>query len=62
VHGAHCRYFADLMSRFGAELKQDEEPAALALLETERGNVREAWNWAISHRLIRELNLFMDCL
>lgn len=32
------------------------------LLTAERANVRAAWNWAVEHRKIVEINQFMDCL
>jgi len=34
----------------------------MATLSAERENVRAAWNWAVEHRKIVEINQFMDCL
>lgn len=62
VHDAHCRYYAELLSRHQAELKGEQVGHALAALDAERENVRAAWNWAVSHRRVRELNLLMECL
>lgn len=62
LHDAHCRYYAELLSRHQAELKGGDVTRALSALNAERENVRAAWDWAISHRRVRELNLFMECL
>ncbi len=62
VHDAHCRYYAELMSGHKAELKGEDVSAALTVLNAERENVRAAWNWAVSHRRIEELDMFMECL
>jgi hypothetical protein len=34
----------------------------LTALSVERENVRAAWNRAVEHRKVAELNQFMDCL
>jgi predicted ATPase len=62
VHDAHCRYYAELMSQHQAQLKGEEVQTALSALSAERENVRAAWNWAVEHRRVDELNQFMDCL
>lgn len=62
IHDAHCSYYADLLSQHQAELKGEDLPAALTVLNAERENVRAAWNWAVSHRKAAELDLFMECL
>ncbi len=62
VHDAHCRYFAELLTRHQAQLQSDDVASALTALGAERENVRAAWNWAVSHRRVREMNLFMECL
>ncbi len=62
VHAAHCRYYAELVSAYREELKGADLTAALSALDVERENVRAAWNWALGHRRIDEVNLFMECL
>lgn len=62
VHDAHCLYFAELLEQHQAELKSEDVGSALTILGVERENVRAAWNWAVRHRRVREMNLFMDCL
>lgn len=62
VHDAHCHYYAVLLSQHQEQLKGGDMTAALAVLNAERENVRAAWNWAVSHRQVLELNLFMECL
>jgi DNA-binding SARP family transcriptional activator/predicted ATPase len=62
IHNTHCRYFAQLMYEHQSQLKGEDLPVALTALDAERENVRAAWNWAMSHRRVEELNLFMECL
>ncbi len=62
VNNAHCCYYAALISAHREQLKGEEMAAALAVLDAERENVRAAWNWAVSHRMVEQVNLFMECL
>jgi predicted ATPase/DNA-binding SARP family transcriptional activator len=64
VHDQHCHYYAALLTEYQPQLQGGghELQAALAALNAERENVRAAWNWAMEHRKIVELNQFMDCL
>lgn len=62
VRNTHCRYFAELLARHQAQLQSDDVSSALSALGAERENVRAAWNWAVSHRRVHEMNLFMECL
>jgi hypothetical protein len=62
LHDRHCRYYARLMAAHSEQLKSEALGEALAVLGAERDNVRAAWNWAVSHRRVEELNQFMDCL
>ncbi len=62
VYDAHCRYYAELMYEQREALKGGDMNVALTALNTERENVRTAWNWAVSRRKAVEMNLFMECL
>jgi predicted ATPase len=62
IRDAHCRYFAELLSEHRSQLQGEDLPAALSVLDAERENVRAAWDWAVSQRRARELDLFMECL
>jgi DNA-binding SARP family transcriptional activator/predicted ATPase len=62
VNNAHCRYYAELLMTHKSELKGEEMPAELPVLEQERENVRAAWNWAVSQRRAEEVDVFMSCL
>ena len=62
VRDRHCRYFAGLMVQHMTQLKGEQPHAVLTALNAERENVRAAWNWAVEHRRIEELDQFMDCL
>jgi hypothetical protein len=64
AHDQHCRYYADLLTAYQPQL-QASGPAlqeAMGALSAERENVRAAWNWAVEHRKVVEINQFMDCL
>jgi predicted ATPase len=62
VHEKHCRYYAGFLAEHQAQLKSDDLGQTMTVLDIERENVRAAWNWAVSHRMANELNLFMECL
>jgi predicted ATPase len=64
VHDRHCHYYADLLTAYQPQLQASgpELQAAMTALSAERENVRAAWNWAVEHRKIVEINQFMDCL
>lgn len=62
VHDTHCRYFAELLARHQAQLQSEDVSSVLTALGAERENVRAAWNWAVTHRRVHEMNLFMECL
>jgi predicted ATPase/DNA-binding SARP family transcriptional activator len=62
VNNAHCRYYAELLVKHNSELKGEDLPTALSVLEQERENVRAAWNWAVSQRRAEEVDMFMQCL
>lgn len=62
VHDAHCRYYAELLAQHQTQLQSEDVTSALTALSAERENVRAAWNWSVSQRRVREMNLFMECL
>jgi DNA-binding SARP family transcriptional activator/predicted ATPase len=62
VHDAHCTYFADLLWARRVQLKSSDAASALSELSVEQENVRAAWNWAVSHRRVDEVDRFMECL
>jgi len=62
VRDRHCHYYAELMVAHQAGLKGEDVSEALTTLNVERDNVRAAWNWALSHRRVEELDMFMECL
>jgi predicted ATPase len=62
VRDRHCRYYAELMVQHKTQLKGEQPHAVLSELSAERENVRAAWNWAVAHRRIEELDQFMECM
>jgi DNA-binding SARP family transcriptional activator/predicted ATPase len=61
TRNAHARYFAQWLLARQSALKSADTATSL-VIETERENIRAAWNWAISHRLAAEVDMFMACL
>lgn len=43
----HCAYYIESATAMEAKLKGAEQPAALAALDTDIDNIRQAWQWAI---------------
>jgi predicted ATPase len=62
VRDVHCRYYADLMMRHKSQLTGEQPQDILSRLNAERENVRAAWNWAVEHRRVEEVNQFMEVL
>lgn len=62
IHNRHCHYYAGFMARYKTQLQSDDPATALATVNRERENVRLAWDWAVSHRRISDLETLMDCL
>lgn len=44
----HCAYYADFLDKLKMDLKGSKQLEALATIEAERANIRQAWRWAIS--------------
>jgi hypothetical protein len=62
VRDRHCRYYAELMVQHKTQLTGEQPEAVLSRLDLERENVRAAWNWAVEHRRVEEVNQFMEVL
>jgi DNA-binding SARP family transcriptional activator/predicted ATPase len=62
IHDRHCHYYAGFMARYRTQLQADDCDAALAAVNQERENVRQAWDWAVRHRRVGDVETLMECL
>jgi predicted ATPase/DNA-binding XRE family transcriptional regulator len=58
----HSQYYAHLHQRRDAAFKGPDQVAVAAELATELANIRLAWEWASTHRLVAELSQAADTL
>jgi predicted ATPase/DNA-binding SARP family transcriptional activator len=49
AHTRQCAYFADFLDHHTPQLQSPDAPPAMDRIEAEIDNIREAWNWAITH-------------
>jgi diguanylate cyclase (GGDEF)-like protein len=45
----HCRYYSEFLDRCRASVKGGQQVAALGEINAEIGNIRSAWQWAVTH-------------
>jgi predicted ATPase/DNA-binding CsgD family transcriptional regulator len=62
AHTQHSQYFAALMSRHEAALKQPQQLEAMQAIEREFENFRLAWDWSVTHRGVANLYLMLNPL
>ena len=62
VHDHHSAYYAAKLQRWNTELKCSRQQEALAEMDIEIENAREAWDWAAEHRLADRLREAVDGL
>jgi predicted ATPase/DNA-binding SARP family transcriptional activator len=58
----HCTYFATFLKHKEADLVVQNQGMALAEIETELGNVRAAWDWAVAQGKLEEIDQSMESL
>jgi predicted ATPase/DNA-binding CsgD family transcriptional regulator/DNA-binding XRE family transcriptional regulator len=58
----HSRYYARLLEQQGPAFKGPDQVAVSAALMSELANLRQAWDWAATHRLAPELSQAADPL
>ncbi|MCZ7545709.1 MAG: LuxR C-terminal-related transcriptional regulator [Anaerolineae bacterium] len=59
---AHCRYYAGFVQHGETALKGPEQKGFLSAIETETGNLRAAWHWALRHGDYRALDQMLEGL
>jgi predicted ATPase len=58
----HCAYYASFLHRKEASLKTGDQTKILAEISAEIENVRVAWQWAVAHRRLEEIDLALESL
>lgn len=58
----HAQYFAELMQRQEAILKQPEQLAAMQVIDRDFENVRRAWDWSVAHGHADNLHQMLNAL
>ena len=62
VCGRHSEHYLEQLARFGNDLKNAQQAAALSSIDLEHENYRAAWNWASSQDASAQLPLVVDTL
>jgi predicted ATPase/DNA-binding SARP family transcriptional activator len=62
VQELHCTYFLNFLRQQEARLKGGEQSAALPAIEADIENVRLAWQWAVTHQKIGEIDRGLESL
>jgi len=62
THAQHSRYFAELMGRHEAALKQPQQLETMQAIERDFENVRLAWDWSVTHQQASNLHLMLNSL
>jgi len=55
AHNSHASYFCEFLHQLGEDLKGKRQKDAVKELELDFENGRNAWNWAVSHRMFDHL-------
>ena len=62
VRDRHCTYYAAFLHQKEADLHGQKQAQALTEIEIEEDNVRVAWQWAVPHDKLQEMDLAMESL
>lgn len=54
-YARHSRYYLDFLRRWAEKLTGQPSPEALGLIQMERENIRQAWEWAINQQLYDQI-------
>jgi predicted ATPase/DNA-binding SARP family transcriptional activator len=62
AHDRHSAYFAAAVERWWGDLQGPRQPAALAEIGVESGNLHAAWDWAVKRGHVSQLDRAMAAL
>jgi len=62
AHDRHSRCYAHYLQERESRLRGSEQYEALAEIAAEIDNVREAWQWAVAHKLMAEIGQALESL
>ena len=60
--GRHCAWYTAALQRWVTDMKGPQQQDVLAEMDAEIENARAAWDWAVEHILIHQLDLALDGL
>jgi len=56
VHDAHCEYFAEALKELGESMVDRRQQLAFSVLDADIDNAWAAWEWAVKHRQIEQID------
>jgi predicted ATPase/transcriptional regulator with XRE-family HTH domain/Tfp pilus assembly protein PilF len=62
IYTRHSSYYANLLDSRGPALKGSDRAGVVSELISDLANIRQAWQWAVSHRLVQDLGHAADTL
>jgi tetratricopeptide (TPR) repeat protein len=62
IHERHAHYFAMRLQHWEEQLMSPKQPAILAEMNTEIGNLRLAWSWMVAHRHTADIRASLQSL
>ncbi|HSH02319.1 MAG TPA: tetratricopeptide repeat protein [Anaerolineae bacterium] len=62
TRGRLCSYFGDVLNKNRPYLRSQKQTEILEAISEDMENIRAGWNWAVSHKLYRELNNYEEGL
>jgi predicted ATPase/DNA-binding NarL/FixJ family response regulator len=62
THARHSQHFAELMRRHETALKQPQQLETMQAIERDFDNIRLAWEWAVAHQQVTNLNTMIHGL
>ncbi len=62
THQSHSTYYLELVYKYKAQLASMNQKSALAALNSEIDNLRQAWDWAVERRRSNELGQSLDAM
>jgi predicted ATPase len=62
AHGQHAQAYLQALAAWEPRLKSRQQPAALAAINLEYADILSAWNWAVSHNQVEQMQAAIEPL
>ncbi|MCP4539355.1 MAG: tetratricopeptide repeat protein [Chloroflexi bacterium] len=62
AHDCHCGYYASFLHQRDEPLKGGGQKEAMAEISSEIENIRSAWQWAVAHTKLEDIDLCLESL